>query len=461
MNETQFQILQENQRSNWVRLRTLVTLRWFAILGQMTAIIVAVWVFKLQIEVGPAALVVGSSVLANLFSSFLYPENRRLSEREATLMLLFDIVQLTLLLYLTGGINNPFMLLILAPVTISATVLHRRSMMLVVAVALLSITVLSQSSIPIRTEAGEVLELPILFGFGFWVALIIGVIFLAGYARQITIEMQAMGDALLATQLALSREQKLTDLGGVIAAAAHELGTPLATIKLVSTELAEELKDRMDLTDDVKLIAEQADRCREILHSMGRAGKDDLHLRTAPLEAIVQEAAEPHMNRGITVLFDAAPDNETAIGQPSIMRRPEIIHGLRNLIQNAVDFAHERVEIDITWTETEITVRIADDGPGIPASVIGRIGDPFVRRRRGNLTNQDRPNYEGMGLGLFIAKTLLERSSANLTFANGDQMASGSDHVGAIVTVSWPRQAIEMGRKSIGSALGENKLNLP
>ena len=143
------------------------------------------------------------------------------------------------------------------------------------------------------------------------------------------------------------------------------------------------------------------------------------------------------------------------------MRRPEIIHGLRNLIQNAVDFAHERVEIDITWTETEITVRIADDGPGIPASVIGRIGDPFVRRRRGNLTNQDRPNYEGMGLGLFIAKTLLERSSANLTFANGDQMASGSDHVGAIVTVSWPRQAIEMGRKSIGSALGENKLNLP
>lgn len=461
MNETQFHILQENQRSNWVRLRTLVTLRWFAISGQIAAIVVAVWVFRLQIEVGPAALVVGSSILANLFSSFLYPENRRLSEREATLMLLFDIVQLTLLLYLTGGINNPFMLLILAPVTISATVLHRRSMIFVVAVALLSITVLSQTSIPIRTNAGEVLELPILFGFGFWVALMIGVIFLAGYARQITIEMQAMGDALLATQLALSREQKLTDLGGVIAAAAHELGTPLATIKLVSTELAEELEDRNDLTDDVKLIAEQADRCREILHSMGRAGKDDLHLRSAPLEAIVQEAAEPHMNRGITVLFDAAPESEAAIGQPSVMRRPEIIHGLRNLIQNAVDFAHERVEIDISWTESEITVRIADDGPGIPASVIGRIGDPFVRRRRGNLNKLDRPNYEGMGLGLFIAKTLLERSSANLTFANGDPKASGSDHIGAIVTVSWPRQAIEMGRKSIGSALGENELNLP
>jgi len=461
MTDTQFQILQENQRSNWVRLRTLVTLRWFAILGQITAIVVATWVFRLQIEVGPAALVVGSSVLANLFSSFLYPENRRLSEREATLMLLFDIVQLSLLLYLTGGTNNPFMLLILAPVTISATVLLRRSMLMIVAVALLSITVLSQTSIPIMTAEGAVLELPLLFGFGFWVALMIGVIFLAGYARQITVEMQAMGDALLATQLALSREQKLTDLGGVVAAAAHELGTPLATIKLVSTELAEELEGRNDLTDDVKLIANQADRCREILHSMGRAGKDDLHLRTAPLQAIVQEAAEPHMNRGITVLFDTAPEKDAAPAQPTVMRRPEIIHGLRNLIQNAVDFAHERVEIDISWTDNEITIRIADDGPGIPASVIGRIGDPFVRRRRGNQELQDRPNYEGMGLGLFIAKTLLERSLANLTFANGDQLGSGDDHVGAIVTVGWPRAAIEMSRKNMGSALGENELNLP
>ncbi len=289
MNETQFQIIQENQRSNWVRLRTLVTLRWFAITGQIIAILVAVYVFDLQIEVGPCVLVVGSSILANLFSSFLYPENRRLTEREATLMLLFDIIQLSLLLYLTGGINNPFMLLILAPVTISATVLHRRSMFVVVAAALFCISVLSQNSIPIRDADGAVLELPILFGFGFWVALTIGVIFLAGYARQITVEMQAMGDALVATQLALSREQKLTDLGGVVAAAAHELGTPLATIKIVSTELAEVLEDRKDLNEDVQLIAEQAERCREILHSMGRAGKDDVHLRTAPLEAVVPD----------------------------------------------------------------------------------------------------------------------------------------------------------------------------
>lgn len=461
MNETQFQIIQENQRSNWVRLRTLVTLRWFAIVGQISAIVVAIWVFDLQIELGPCVLIVGSSILANLFSSFLYPENRRLTEREATLMLLFDIVQLSLLLYLTGGINNPFMLLILAPVTISATVLHRRSMFVIVATALFCIAALSQTSIPIRDADGEVLQLPILFGFGFWVALTIGVIFLAGYARQITLEMQAMGDALVATQLALSREQKLTDLGGVVAAAAHELGTPLATIKLVSTELAEELEDRKDLNEDVRLIAEQAERCRKILHSMGRAGKDDLHLRTAPVEAVVREAAEPHMSRGKTVLFDAAPENDTNLAQPTIMRRPEIIHGLRNLIQNAVDFAHERVEIDVTWTSSDVSVRIADDGPGIPASVIGRIGDPFVRRRRRSQELRNRPNYEGMGLGLFIAKTLLERSSAELIFVNGDQTGSATEHVGAVVTVTWPRASIESSRSNLGSALGENELNLP
>lgn len=333
--------------------------------------------------------------------------------------------------------------------------------MFVLFAALIAVTFLSQTSIPILTSTGEVLELPVIFGFGFWVALMIGVIFLAGYARQVTTEMHAMGDALLATQLALSREQKLTDLGGVVAAAAHELGTPLATIKLVSTELVEDLKGNADMVEDVQLIREQADRCREILHSMGRAGKDDAHLKTAPIEAVVREAAEPHMDRGKTILFDIAPENDMSLAQPIVLRRPEIIHGLRNLIQNAVDFAHEWVEIDISWTENRLNVRIVDDGPGIPASVIGRIGDPFVRRRRTSQDQENRPSYEGMGLGLFIAKTLLERSSADLNFANGQSSESESDHVGAIINVSWPRPAIEFGKGAMGSALGENQLNLP
>lgn len=458
---SEFQLFQDQQRSNWVRLRTLVVLRWFAIVGQIVAILVATRVYNLNIEVGSATLIIGSSIIANLFSSSLYPENKRLSERETTMMLVFDVVQLSLLLFLTGGLNNPFALLILAPVTIAATVLRLTSMVIVGMTAILLITLISQFHVPLVLEGGTVLTLPPLFQFGSWVSLVIGVIFLAIYARQVTTEMHTMREALVATQLALAREQKLTDLGGVVAAAAHELGTPLATIKLVSAELIEELDSNPELRDDAALIREQAERCRDILHSMGRAGKDDLHLRTAPLEAVIREAAEPHLDRGKQVLFDIAPEGTTDHSQPVIGRRPEIIHGLRNLIQNAVDFSEARVEIDVNWSEDSISVQITDDGPGFPQSVIGRIGDPYVKRRRSALDGTRRPEYEGMGLGLFIAKTLLERSGGQISFSNGRRHGqsgwAGQATGGAIVKVVWPRLSVDEQVGVTPKPLGKNQ----
>ncbi|MBO1257126.1 HAMP domain-containing histidine kinase, partial [Alteromonas sp. 5E99-2] len=267
-----------------------------------------------------------------------------------------------------------------------------------------------------------------------------------------------MAEALLATQLALSREQKLTDLGGVIAAAAHELGTPLSTIKLVSSELMEDLEKGTDKYNDVVLIGEQADRCRDILRSMGRAGKDDLHIRHAPLETVVREAAEPHVSRGKTVMFNIASAEDGERTQPLIPRRPEIVHGLRNLIQNAVDFADTAVHIDVIWSKETITVRINDDGAGFPASVLGRIGDPFVRRKR---QTNDRPGYEGMGLGMFIAKTLLERSGATLTFANNRKTGQANwarqALDGAVVTVRWSRSNEFIAAPDPDRPLGENQ----
>ena len=377
------------------------------------------------------------------------------------MMLLFDIVQLGLLLFLTGGLNNPFALLILAPVAIAATVLRLQSMVLVGFVAIVLTTIISQVHVPLLASDGTQLVMPVIFQFGFWVSLVIGVIFLAIYARQITTEMHTMGDALVATQLALAREQKLTDLGGVVAAAAHELGTPLATIKLASSELIEELSDNAELCEDAVLIRQQAERCREILQSMGRAGNEDLHLLTAPLETVIREAAEPHLERGKLVLFDVAPEGDIDLSQPAIPRRPEIIHGVRNLIQNAVDFADNRVEIDVNWSETEISIQIRDDGPGFPQSVMGRIGDPFVKRRRVSLDGQQRPEYEGMGLGLFIAKTLLERSGAQMNFANGRRYGSADRSAqptsGAIVTVTWPRKALDKQGGESAKPLGKNQ----
>jgi len=448
-------------RSNWIRLRTLVVLRWFAIAGQIAALTVAQRYYGLQIEIGLAYLAIGAAVIGNLIAVFVYPESKRLSEPETVLMLFFDVLQLSFLLYLTGGLSNPFALLILAPVTISATVLNLRSTVLLGATAIVAVTLIGPFHIPLRTADGFILRIPDLFLFGFWVAIVIGVVFLAVYARRVTSEMHSMADALLATQMALAREQKLTDLGGVVAAAAHELGTPLATIKLVSSELMDELGDRPELREDAELIRDQADRCRDILRSMGRAGKDDLHLQRAPLETVVREAAEPHVDRGKLIHFDIAPGSGGDARQPVVFRRPEIIHGLRNLVQNAVDFAESAVWVEMRWTKSAISVRISDDGRGFPQQVLGRIGDPFVRQRRAQQASAERPEYEGMGLGLFIAKTLLERAGARLDFANGTdpfrERVPGEPKSGAIVEVVWPRGEIEAGALDRSVALGENR----
>lgn len=445
--------------TNWVRLRTLILLRWTAIAGQVAATLVASQVYGVKLPLGLCALAIGSSVIANLALVMLFPENRRLNEGEAFLTLLFDLTQLSCLILATGGLTNPFAILVLAPVTISASVLRLRSTVVLAAVAILFVTAALFWYLPLRFVDGSVLVVPWLFLFGFWLAIVIGVLFLGLYSRRVATEMRSMSEALLATQMALAREQKLTDLAGVVAAAAHELGTPLATIKLVSAELIDELDALPDLQADARLIREQADRCRDILRDMGRAGKDDLHLRQAPLGAVLREAAEPHLARGKDVRFEiaAGPDGGD---QPTIYRRPEIIHGLRNLVQNAVDFARSTVWISGEWTAQRITVRITDNGNGFPASVIGRIGDPFVRARRPEGEASQRPGYEGMGLGLFIAKTLLERSGAELSFANAlDPFLSPeerTDRSGAVVEVVWARADVQA---PPAAGLGHNPRN--
>jgi two-component system sensor histidine kinase RegB len=460
MADSPLNLLGRDAASEWVRLRTLINLRWLAIVGQSTAVLFASLTLGLTLNLGLCLAAIGASVVFNLASIIIYPENKRLSERETMLTLLFDLAQLVFLLYLTGGLSNPFALLILAPVTISATALRLGSTLFLGLMAIFLITVVTLFNQPLETVDGRLLELPLLFILGFWAALVIGVVFLAGYARRVTVETHSMSQALIATQMALSREQKLTDLGGVVAAAAHELGTPLATIKLVSAEMEDELSAHPDLLEDVRLIRAQADRCRDILRDMGRTGKDDRHLRHAPISAVVHEAAEPHGNRGKRVHFDEAPRRGAATRQPEIRRQPEIIHGIRNLVQNAVDFAAANVWVDIAWSDESVAVTVADDGPGYPPDLLGRIGDPFVRRRSSDSDRAARPEYEGMGLGLFIAKTLLERSGAELTFANGTDPFLRSDEIpersGAIVEVIWPRARIERDEAAAHGPLGAN-----
>lgn len=444
-------------RTEWLPLRTLIMLRWMAVVGQLGAILAAKVIFGLQLPLGLCLLAVSAAMSVNFILGAVYPPTKRLSDVESLAALMFDVFQLGALVFLTGGLTNPFALLMLAPVIVSASALSLRSTLILGAVSALLTTVVFLVQLPLLQQDGTVFDTPLLFRFGFWISILIGIAFLGLYARKVSTDLNAMSDALLATQMALSREQKLTDLGGVVAAAAHELGTPLATIKLISTELMRDLADQPALQEDVATIRAQADRCRDILREMGKAGKDDLLIRAAPLSEVLREAAQPHLARGKALHFDLKP-REAGDGEPHILRRPEIIHGLRNLIQNAVDFAAANVWIDGTWSQGEIIISIVDDGAGYPAQLIGRIGEPFLRSKSSG--GAERPDYEGMGLGLFIAKTLLERTGATMSFANATDpfltKQEAPQRCGAIVEAIWPRALLAADR---GAVLGPNQKN--
>ena len=454
MIESNQDLFPESKRGEWIRLRTMIFIRWVAISGQLAAIIIAYQYFDLALDLSLCFFAVGISVLANITASLFFPESKRLSELENVFMILFDLFQLAFLLYLTGGLNNPFSFLLVAPVVVSAAALKRQSTIIIGSAAILIVTLLSTFFVPLENQAGKLLSIPDIFLFGNWIAIITGVVFLAFYSTRVTSELNTMSDALFATQTALSREQKLTDLGGVVAAAAHELGTPLATIKLTSSELIEELKNFPELLDDALLIRDQADRCGDILNSMGSTGKDDLQMHQALLAEIIREAAEPHSKRGITIETKISDDHKGGIDEPHLIRRPEIIHGLRNMIQNAVDFATSKVWVESSWTKETITIIIADNGYGYPANLLGRLGDPFLTAKVGK---QNRQGYEGMGLGLFIAKTLLERTGAKISFMNGHRNQTSNqskvEPSGAIVEINWPRNKVE----SNANLFGENQ----
>lgn len=431
--------------------RTLAGLRWVAIIGQTMALLIATYVIGLELPFLACALTIAAAAAFNTAVSLSPNRNRRLTDRNALLMLVFDLWQLSTLLFLTGGLRNPFALFLLGPVTISATVLSLRATLTLGALSIFAATFLSQFSLPLTLPGGERLEPHALSLAGFWAAIALGVATQAIYARRISLEAFKMSAALGATQSALERERRLAAIGALAAAAAHELGTPLATIKLVASELRDELKQKPELREDAELISEQARRCSEILARLSALrSPEEHHLQTAPIVTVAAEAAEPHQLRRSDVIFRingvVVDPAETQIPQPEIPRRPEIIHGLRNLVQNAVDFAASRVWIDIMTDARRVRVRIGDDGAGFSEEILATIGEPFATTR-GRSARNGEAEYLGMGLGVFIAITLLERTGATLTFSNSRarRPAGGAvpdQPIGALVEVDWPREAL-------------------
>jgi two-component system sensor histidine kinase RegB len=419
-----------------VRLRTLTTLRWLAVAGQTAAIITVHFFLGFRTPLALCLGVIALSAWLNLFVMMRFSPQRFLTDREAAAYIGFDIVQLCALLFLTGGLHNPFAALILAPVTIAASILPLRLTILVGALALAGISVLGVANLPLPWRPGESLQMPRIYIAGVWVALGFSVAFFAAYARRIAAEAGEMKTALAATQMVLAREERLNALGGLAAAAAHELGTPLATIQVTASEMADELKGKGLLEEDAKLLVSQAKRCREILGRLSSRGEEgDAVLDRISLDALAREAAAPFLEkpRGPAVIFELLGEGEP----PILKRRPEIIYGLRNIIENAVGFARSKVLVTGRWSKDEAVLSVHDDGPGFSPEVLARLGEPYVSQRR----HSRAPGKSGMGLGFFIAKTLLERSGARIVFDNL-AWAEPADQPGAWVQVTWRLQDV-------------------
>ena len=416
-----------------VRLDTLVRLRWLAVGGQTAAVLIVHYVFDFTLPLTACLLVIGCSAALNLALRLRFRPIERLEPERAAWLLAFDIVQLALLLSLTGGVENPFVFLFLGPVLIAATALPPRMTLMLGALAAACATALVFYHLPLPWVSDEPLELPPIYLLGVWFSLLVALGVIGAYAWQIAEEARLLTDALAATELVLAREQHLSQLDGLAAAAAHELGTPLSTIAVVVRELERAIEPTSPHAEDVKLLREQAQRCREILAKLTQLSASSEPFDRSKLSALIEEVVAPHRNFGVAIDVVLPADRAA---EPVGEHNPAIIYGLGNLVENAVDFARERVEIAAGWSDGEVTISIADDGPGFAPEILDRIGEPY-------LTSRGRPpggegEVAGLGLGVFIAKTLLERSGAALGFAN----RAAPEH-GATVRVRWRREDYE------------------
>ena len=424
--------LQHRRSGQSLRLETMVRIRWLAVIGQTIAVLFAWLVLKFEFSPFLCLILILGSALLNVILRSNYPASQRLSGGASLALLSYDILQLALLLYLTGGLQNPFAVLLVVPVVISATTQSVLQTVFLGALVIGSTSLLVFYYRPIPWFAGEVFELPLVYIIGMWIAIISSLAFTAIYAFRVADEARKLADALAATELVLQREQHLSTLDGLAAAAAHELGTPLATIALVSKEMKRELGSKSPLYEDATLLRSQAERCREILQTLTSLSQEgDEHIGRMRFSSIMEEVAAPHRNFGVDVAISFSREKP----EPNCIRNPGILYGLGNLIENAVDFAENRVAFRAGWNEENVWVTIEDDGPGFQIELLKRIGEPFITSRPKIGTGG------GLGLGLFIAKTLLERSGASVEFAN----AASEELPGAAIRVEWLRKSLELG----------------
>lgn len=437
-----------------MRVNTLISLRWLAIIGQTITVFAVQFGLGFSLPFLQCLVVIALSAALNLALTMRLPVNYRLNPSAATKILAFDILQLAGLLYLTGGLENPFSVLFLAPVLVSATALSPERTLVLGLLAAGCATILALSHEPLPWNASAKMELPFLYVSGIWFSLFLSMAFISIYAWQVAAEARQLADALAAMELVLEREQHLSQLDGLAAAAAHELGTPLATIALVAKELSRSLPQDDDTATDLQLLRDQVIRCREILGKLTSLGREDnmQFLATMTPRHLIEETVAPL--RSLDVRLNVDIDGKGP--EPRCLNSTGLMFSLTNIIDNAIDFAASDIFITARWDTSHVQLEIRDDGPGYAPEILMKLGGPYVTTRAAN-TSENKSGEEGgtgggLGLGLFISKTLIERSGAELIFSNATPPETG-----AITRIVWQRVDFEHDVENVDGAKAMEK----
>ena len=387
---------------------TLTILRYIAISGQFIAVNIVFYYLKLDFPVEESYLIIFFGLLTNLFLQFKIKTNQ-LKDTYAFFFLLYDLLQLSILLFLTGGIINPFSILLIIPTIVSSTFLSMGTTIILGAITSLMLFTLSNYHFPLPGVNESIYNLPSFYKIGIFTSILIGLIFLSYFGIRFSGESKKRSEALNKLQEVIAKEYELESLGGQAAAAAHSLGTPLATISVVVKELKKEIGDNEEFSKDIDLLISQTKRCSEILKKISKKQiEEDNFLSSIKLEDLIEEIINSFKETSSKRIELIAGDDNNKI---YIQRTPEIIYGLRNFIGNAVKFSRNKVQINLKSDDNVIEIRINDDGPGFPEDIIDKIGEPYIKSKSKELNSNS-----GLGLGTFLGKTLLERQGAKLIF---------------------------------------------
>ena len=402
---------------------TLTILRYIAIFGQFIAINIVFFYLNLSFPIVESYVVIFLGLLTNLFLQFKVKVNQ-LKDSHASLFLLYDLLQLSMLLYLTGGILNPFSVLLIIPAIVSSTFLSMGTTIILGLITSSLLFVLTYIYLPLPGMNADIFNFPNFYKLGTLVSILIGLMFLSYFGIRFAGESKKRSEALNKLQEVISKEYELESLGGQAAAAAHSLGTPLATISVVAKELKKEIGDNKEISKDIDLLVSQSKRCSEILKQISKKQiEEDSFLSLIKLEDLLEEIINSFNETSSKNIELYVEKDQNKI---NIQRSPEIIYGLRNFIGNAVKFSKSKVKLDLKSDDEIIEIKINDDGPGIPEDIINKIGEPYIKSKSKELSANS-----GLGLGTFLGKTLLERQNAKLLFKRN------SDLGGALVVISW------------------------